>query len=234
MCNIQGLRIPDVRATTHYIPLDRSRHPDVRNATSAVKVYDPENFPLRTHDEILQQGREVDSCETNTAAKRLSTKYGIKGVPVLSYVPGISFPLSFPYDFMHLIWENLIKNLILLWTGEFKDLDEGTGSYQLDSKVWEAIGAATATSGSTIPYVFGARPPNVAGDKSACTADTWSFWTLYLGPIFLRRKFNNQKYFDHFVDLVKLLNICLQFEYSEDDVEKVRVGFIAWVRKYEE
>jgi hypothetical protein len=234
MCNIQGLRIPDVRATTHYVPLDRSRHPDVCNSPSAVKVYDPENLPLRTHEEILQQGREVDSCETNAAAKRLSTKYGVKGVPVLSYSPGVSFPLSFPYDFMHLIWENLIKNLILLWTGEFKDVDEGTGSYRLDRKVWEAIGAATAASGSTIPYAFGARPPNVASDKSACTADTWSFWTLYLGPILLRRKFNNRKYFDHFVDLVKLLNITLQFEYSVDDVEKIRVGFIAWVKVYEE
>jgi hypothetical protein len=91
-----------------------------------------------------------------------------------------------------------------------------------------------AASGSTIPSVFGAQPPNVASDKSACTADTWSFWILYLGPILLRRKFNNHKYYDHFVDLVKLLNICLQFEYSEDDVEKVRVGFIAWVIKYEE
>ena len=29
MCHIKGLRIPNSRATTHYVPLDRSRHPDV-------------------------------------------------------------------------------------------------------------------------------------------------------------------------------------------------------------
>jgi hypothetical protein len=29
MCNIIGLRVPNSRATTHYVPLDRSRHPVV-------------------------------------------------------------------------------------------------------------------------------------------------------------------------------------------------------------
>jgi hypothetical protein len=233
MCNIQGLRIPNKKATTHYVPLDRSRHPLIRNSISATKVYDPKNLPMRTHEEIIRQGREVDSCVSSTVAEKLGTKYGVKGVPLLSYVPGIRFPQSFPYDFMHLIWENLIQNLVLLWTGEFKDVDEGTGSYQLDAKVWQAIGAATAASGSTIPYAFGARPPNVASDKTSCTADTWSFWTLYLSPVLLRRKFRDAKYYDHFIELVKLLNICLQFEYSEEDIETIRVGFIDWVKKYE-
>ena len=84
---------------------------------------------------------------------------------------------------MHLIWENLIKNLVLLWTGEFKGLDEGDEVYELNKTVWEAIGEGTATSGSTIPSAYGAHVPNVAQDKLGCTADMWSFWTLYLGPI---------------------------------------------------
>jgi len=41
---------------------------------------------------------------------------------MLLYLTLLSFPVSFPYDFIHLIWENLVKNLILFWTGEFKDL----------------------------------------------------------------------------------------------------------------
>lgn len=48
--------------------------------------------------------------------------------------------MSFPYDFMHLIWENLIKNLVLHWTGGFKDLDDGVEEYQLPQAIWEAIG----------------------------------------------------------------------------------------------
>jgi len=76
---------------------------------------------------------------------------------------------------MHLIYKNVLKNLVLLWTGQFKGLSEGTGDYKLAPKVWEAIGTATAASGATIPSTFGARPPNIVLDKTSTTADTWSF-----------------------------------------------------------
>jgi hypothetical protein len=150
-------------------------------------------------------------------------------VPVLSYLPSLSFPFSFPYDFMHLIWENVIPNLVGLWTGDFKGLDQGRESYGLEKGVWEAIGAASA---ATIPASFCSRPPNLAGNRSSCTADSWSFWALYLGPVLLHRKFAKPKYYDHFVDLVKLLHICLQFELSKHDIQTLRESFARWVTKY--
>ena len=135
---------------------------------------------------------------------------------------------------MHLIWENLIKNLVLLWTGEFKGLDEGDEVYELDKTVWEAIGEGTTASGSTIPSAYGACVPNVAQDKSGCTTDMWSFWTLYLGPTLLRNHFQKSTYYKHFIKLVTLLNICLQFEISNEEIEMVQEGFIKWVQEYEE
>ncbi|KAI0309125.1 hypothetical protein OF83DRAFT_1072534 [Amylostereum chailletii] len=135
---------------------------------------------------------------------------------------------------MHLIWENTIKNLVLLWTGCFKGLDEGSGSYEIESTVWDAIGAASAASSSTIPGCYGARPPNFVADKSSTTADTWSFWSLYIGPVLLERRFKNRKYYDHFVALVHLLQLCMQFTITEDEIETIRLGFIDWVTKFEE
>jgi hypothetical protein len=118
---------------------------------------------------------------------------GIKGmiIPLLSYLPSLFFPVSFPFDFMHLIFENLIKNLVLLWTGSFKDLDEGSSDYVLSPRVWEAICEATAASGSTIPSAYGTCPQNVALDKSQISTDSWSFWTLYLGPVLLHGQFTS-------------------------------------------
>ncbi|KZV59350.1 hypothetical protein PENSPDRAFT_746553 [Peniophora sp. CONT] len=123
---------------------------------------------------------------------------------------------------MHLIWENLVKNLVLHWTGVFKGLGEGTGSYCIDKSVWDAIGAAAAASGATIPGSFGARPPNFATEKMSSTADT------------LDRKFTEKKYYDHFVQLVCFLHMCLQFEITRTKVAEIRQGFIDWVAKYEE
>ena len=135
----------------------------------------------------MTQAKEVDDAITNAMADQLSKEYGIKGTSLLTYLSSISFPGSFPYDFMHLIWENLIKNLILHWTGEFKGLDDGRESYRLSMAVWEGIGLGTAASGSTIPSAYGPRLLNISTDRSNYSADMWSFWTLYLGPVLLRK-----------------------------------------------
>jgi hypothetical protein len=60
----------------------------------------------------MDQAREVQFAPTATEEERLAKTYGIKGIPLLSYLPSLSFPKSFPFDFMHLIYENLIKNLV--------------------------------------------------------------------------------------------------------------------------
>ncbi|THU93069.1 hypothetical protein K435DRAFT_670956 [Dendrothele bispora CBS 962.96] len=137
---------------------------------------------------------------------------------------------------MHLIWENLIKNLIKLWTGDYKDMDEGAEEYQFEKSIWQAIGEATFKSGSTIPSAYGTQVPNLAGDgthKPYLSAEMLSFWALYLGPVLLKNRFTKPRYYTHFIRLVRLLNICLQFEISSNDLDELRNGFISWVKDYE-
>ncbi|KAF7349606.1 hypothetical protein MSAN_01686300 [Mycena sanguinolenta] len=188
MCKIIGLRVPDARATTHYVPLDRSS---------------------RSASEIIAQGLEVERAKTKAEAEQLATKYGVKGVPLLSYVPSLSFPHSFPYDFMHLIWENLIKNLILLWTGNFKGLDEGNGEYQLAKAVWEAIGSRMASSSNTIPSAYGSRVPNISKDRPNVSAEMWSFSVLHLkGLLTLRIFLTLEAKNDIILEYIERLPIC--------------------------
>jgi hypothetical protein len=124
--------------------------------------------------------------------------------------------------------------LICLWTSNFKALDQGVESYEFLKSVWEAIGKATANAGSTIPSSYGCHIPDIAKDHSYYLADMWSFWMTYLGPVLLRRRFQRPKYYAHFIHLVHLLNICLQFEITNEQIEEVRLGFIQWVKDYEE
>jgi len=205
----------------------------VADSESAIAVYDATALPLRTEEVMLCQAIEVRDASSKVEKGQLSKIYGIKGVSILSYLKSLSFPLSFPYDFMHLIWENLIPNLILFWTGEFKGLDEGVGEYQLLPNVWKAIGTVTAAAGSTIPSVFGVWPPDPATRRSSYSAEAWSFWTLYLGPVLLRRRFRKKQYYTHFIELVKLLQICLQFEITTKEIQIIHDGFIKWVEDYE-
>ncbi|EKM79514.1 hypothetical protein AGABI1DRAFT_92026 [Agaricus bisporus var. burnettii JB137-S8] len=134
---------------------------------------------------------------------------------------------------MHLIWENLIPNLILFWTGSFKELDHQDQAYVISPANWAAIGKATAESKATIPSGFGAPPPNVATQRSQMTSEMYCNWTLFIAPIVLRGKFSNPAYYRHFMDLVGLLKLCLALEIDGEEMERVDRGFETWVKDYE-
>ena len=194
----------------------------------------PEWQKLRNHPTMMQQAREVEDAPTKAQAGALAKKYGIKGKSVLSDIGSIQFPSSFPYDFMHLVWEGVIKNLIQLWTGDFKGIDEGREGYQIDPKQWVQIGSETAASGKTIPSSFGPNLPNIADSLSNISADMWSFWVLFVGPVVLQNRFKHPKYFKHFVQLVSLLNTCLQRKISREEIDRLELGFENWVKGYQE
>jgi len=134
---------------------------------------------------------------------------------------------------MHLIWTNLIPNLIRFWTGKFKDISHQDEGYVLAPTVWEAIGEATANAGKTIPAAFGSRVPNIAAEKAQMIAETHSIWTLYIAPTLLKGRFVHRKYYKHFMELVRLLTLCLEFEITQDQVNDLESGFQSWVQKYE-
>jgi len=181
----------------------------------------------------MEQARKVEMASNNATCKWLAKQHGIKGTPILSCLSSISFPSSFPFDFMHLIWENLIPNLILFWTGKFKDLDHQGKDYVIEPRIWDEVGAATAACSATIPVAFGAPVPNMAGKRSYMSAEMYANWTLYIAPIVLRGRFKKPQYYKHFMRLVELLKLCLVFEISEAILNQLDEGFRLWVQDYE-
>ena len=220
-CEIKGMTKPG--EGVHYVPLRRTDN----------SSYDPRDLPYRSHQEFIKQASKVLDAPSDAASNALAKEYGIKGLPFMSLLGSIDLPRSFPYDFMHLIFENLIPNLIRHYTGDFKGLDDGVEDYRLPKSVWEAICEAGAKSGDTIPSCFGARIPNLESERSHMTAETWSFWVMYLGPALLKGKFSKPKYYKHFMKLVGLIHLCVSFKIKRSDIETIRSGFIEWVEVYE-
>lgn len=232
MCEIIGVRIPNApQITTHYVPLHRRNHPD----TGFTPQYNPSALPLRTHDKFIKQAKEVQFAPNQATAEKLAKKYGIKGILILTCLSSLAFPLSAPFDFMHEICENILPNLRQLWTGTFKGLKntDGAEDYILDEVVWKQIGAACATAGNTIPAAFGSRVPDVAAQASQLTAETEMMWALLIAPTLLRGRFKKDKYYKHFLDLVKLINLCLEFELTVEMIDEIDAGFKKWVQDYE-
>ena len=112
-------------------------------------------------------------------------------------------------------------------------MDEGTGCYELDATVLDAIGTAGKISGDSIPSCFGPRIPHIVEERYQFIADTWSTWTMSLGPVLLRQRFRDVAYYTHFIELVSLLKLCLQFQISADDINTIETGMAKWVEDFE-
>jgi len=106
--------------------------------------------------------------------------------------------------------------------------------YVLALTVWEAIGEATMNTGKTIPAAFSSRVPNIAWEKVQMTTKTHSICMLYIAPTLLKGWFVHPQYYKHFMQLVRLLTLCLEFEITQDEVGDLERGFQTWVQKYEQ
>ena len=98
-CEIRGVRAPGEKV--NYFPLTREEGTD-----------HPHSPRYRHHRRFIKQARRITAAETVTESNRLSRKYGIKGLPGLFLLGSVRFPTSLLFDFMHLIFENLVPNLI--------------------------------------------------------------------------------------------------------------------------
>ena len=221
-CEIRGVRYPT--GSIYYVPLARF---------NGEESYDADALEKCTHKRFLDQAEEVITAQTNAEEDRLAMTYGIKGVPLLSLVSTLTLPLSFPFDFMHLIFENLVPNLVAHYTGNFKGLDAGVEDYVLPAHIWSEICETGSASGSTIPSQFGARMPNLERERSYMTAEAWSFWVMFIAPIVLRNRFTKPQYYTHFMKLVRLIHLCLAYDMTTSDIDVIRIGFQEWVVEYE-
>ena len=219
-CKIKAIRGSD---PTYYVPLIG---PDGRQNC------DPRNLPLHLHEDWATATSEISCQRTKTKKNEIAKSYGIKGMPALRRVHSIDYARGIPWDFMHLLFENVIKNLVNLWMGKFKDLDDGIEDYIIPAAIWADVGKETVSAVKDIPSSFVRSLGNIADEQGGYTAEGWAFWFLYLGPILLKGRLQS-RYYGHFLQLVKIIKTCIKFSLSHNDIDKLEEDIISWVLVYE-
>ncbi|KAJ7200625.1 hypothetical protein GGX14DRAFT_168794, partial [Mycena pura] len=132
---------------------------------------------------------------------------------------------------MHLLFENVGPNLVKLWTGTFKGLDQGDGNYEIDAEVWKEIWEETAAAMKTIPSAF---IRSLAGGSSKFIAEAWCFWFAYMAPGLLRGRFADSKYHRHACQFSEIIQTCLKFALTIAEIDELEEKIVDWVEKYEE
>nr|GAT42540.1 predicted protein [Mycena chlorophos] len=189
---------------------------------------------MRTHDEFIIDALSFDSAPSDAEAERRAKATGINGLPVLATLSSISFPESFGHDLMHLIPENVVKNMLDLYTGNYKGLDTGKEDYELTPDAVSSIGAACVAASDSTPAAFRARVPNLDTQRHYYTAESYTLFTTLLAPVLFRNRFSKAKYYDHFIELVGIFTDCLKLSIDRDYVDvTLRRRIVDWVQKYE-
>lgn len=124
--------------------------------------------------------------------------------------------------------------MVDIWIRKFKGHDEGDRSYFLSSDDWAAIGSETAKAIQFISSDFVRFMHNIAEDRSVFTAESYSFWFMYIAPHLLKGRFQDSRYFTHFEDLVEIMKRTLLLKTTNGDIEFIEQKCGVWVAQYEE
>ncbi|EUC56560.1 transposase family Tnp2 protein [Rhizoctonia solani AG-3 Rhs1AP] len=234
-CRISGVRNPDPAPgednKTNYSPLSRP----FTTGRHQPREFDPLDLPWRTHTEFIAHAQQVDAAITDAEADRRGRHYGINSLSPLARLSSLDFPGSFPHDFMHAIFENVVPLLIDLWTRtrKFATFGSGKEDYILAGGNFRKVSEAAVESGNTIPAVFGCRVPNLVKDRWQSTAKSTLIFTTLLAPALLRDQFESREYYDHFLKLVQLIDMCMGLELPRSQIQVIREGFANWVVDFE-
>lgn len=75
------------------------------------------HLPMRNDVEFRRVAAQVAK---RGATDKQRSKYGVRGLSMLSRLSSVDFPRSFPPDSMHLWFENIIPNLVKHWRGKYR------------------------------------------------------------------------------------------------------------------
>jgi hypothetical protein len=114
----------------------------------------PRHLSYRTHDSFKEVLDEMDSAMTKKEHDKIAKYHGIRQAPILSWVCSIDYAQSCPYDWMHLLLENVVQNLVKLWTGRFPGIPAGQ-NFEIAANIWEKIGEETAAATRDICALHG-------------------------------------------------------------------------------
>ena len=213
-CEITGVR--GEGASVYYVPLGQPKAHGMEELE-----WDPFCLPMRSQERHGAMLEDIATQTTKTARDDLRQHYGISHISEICELPSMKLFKSFPHEWMHLVLENHLKNLIHLWKGTYKGLNEGKEEYIIANGAWVQIGLETAASSSTIPSSFGRHTPNIWMEQHRFTAKDYAHWILYIAPFVLKDRFPSCKIYKHFMLFHSIVWMTLQYSITQQEVDSL-------------
>lgn len=131
------------------------------------------------------------------------------------------------------MFEGIVKGLIKTWQGKREGV---VGPFLIADSVWKEMDTLVENSQELIPALYGKRMPRFTrlGDW---TAEDYSSFILYIAPIVMLDRWDDNRYYLHLVELSNIVKRCLAFDVAENELVlggSLRMRIAQWVVEYEE
>ncbi|GAA5943238.1 uncharacterized protein JCM15063_005303 [Sporobolomyces koalae] len=204
-----------------------------RPGTGRDNDYDPKTLPSRSHNDLTDQAQKVQEVLIGDYEK-VSKAFGISRVPIMSEVPGIDMNRSFS---MHLLCENVMKDLLKLWHGEC-GTSTLTGDYPfvISRKNWDLVDAELKMESRDNILLQGKNLPAPGRKQGSFTAKDYSNFLKFVDPAVLHKRLQ-EPYYSHFVQFRLIAMNLLDWNVPRQDSNQggsLSEGIDNWVKQYEE
>lgn len=139
---------------------------------------------------------------------------------------------------MHVLFENVMPQLLLCWRGKYKNEKDDKGKEQADQRgfvlsdaAWEELKSEVAASNTMVPSQF-APYVNPIDRKSYWTAETYSYFMMFLGPIVMKDRLPSA-YYRHFVELSEITKVLVKIDMKRTEADMLTGRLIKWVKDFE-
>lgn len=140
-------------------------------------------------------------------------------------IGSVSFPWSFPIDMMHTLSENNMKGFLKVWKGpdaKKKGPDGRTlpdEAFVITREDWTAMATQIAASNSKVPSTIASRVHDL-DNRGYWTAESYSYFAMFLGPIVLKGKLR-EEYYANFLKFSQLVRTITAIEIPINDLEEL-------------
>ncbi|PXF39711.1 hypothetical protein BWQ96_10587 [Gracilariopsis chorda] len=218
-CLIRGIHVHHC-----YFPPVFSGH-DQSNAKRRIVdrvLWDPSCLPLRTHSEVMEAYNWFKEMEFKIPKRELEYHLKQNGfssthpTPLLELNTMRAFR-SFPIDIMHLLFENVAKDVVSIWcndSGRHVEL-----AYLSSRKVYEAVNDNLRACRKGFGSYY-CRAPRGLDKRGLWKASEWKLFTTSTSLVVLdgwvpAQVLSGWKYF------VQLVRLTCQWRHSEEDVDQI-------------
>ncbi|KAF9063147.1 hypothetical protein BDP27DRAFT_1427198 [Rhodocollybia butyracea] len=219
-----GMRDLSLEKSPYYYPLRQPRQNkdgiQLFNLDGQPLVFewDANNLPYRTHESFAESVNAMLAVRTVAQRTEICKFNGIKNLPI---------SLEWNVNIMDVppCMNGCICLRILFQTLSHYGKESSKASM-------EEIGRKTADAVKDIPSAFVHRLPNIATDESLYTAESWSFWFMYLMPILMKDRFDDPVYYHHACGLKNIMFLSSKFTITRNKVNDLRKTIIEWVHEF--